>query len=203
MRTKIKKWRLVLILGVLLGVVIMPVIAENKPVNQKEYTFRKTTWGMSKEQVEKTETKEIAYEEEGILGYEGSILDFDCKIVYVFAEGKLVKTRYIITEKHSNRNEYIKDYYTLKTILSKKYGEPLELEEVWLKDLYKDDPEDWGLAISIGQLFYMAEWKTLETSIILSLDGDNYEIMLAIQYRSKELGELEEKEKERRALEDL
>jgi len=203
MRTKLKKWRLVLILGVLLGVIIMPAIAENEPVNQKEYTFRKTTWGMNREQVKKTEIKEVAYEDEKILGYEGKIVELDCNIVYIFAGGKLVRTKYVITEKHSNKNEHITDYGILKAALIKKYGKPLEFEEVWKNDLYKDYPQDWGTAISIGHLIYMTEWETLQTSIILSLDGDNHEIMLAIQYRSKELGELEEKEKERKALEEL
>ncbi len=196
MRKELRKWITVLTLGLLLGTITVSVVAE-------EYTFRKTTWGMNRQQVKNTETKEIGYEGEKILGYEGSILSLDCWIAYIFVEGKLVRANYVIDEEHSNENTYIKDYYTLKATLSKKYGKPLEFEEVWLNDLYKDDPEDWGLAISIGQLSYYAMWKTLETDIVLSLNGDNYEITLTIQYRSKELGELEEKEKERKALEDL
>ena len=188
MRRELRKWIIVLTLGLLLGIINISAIAE-------EYTFRKTTWGMSREQGKDTEAKEI--------GYEGSILGLDCWIAYIFAEEKLVRANYSIDGEHSNKNVYIEDYYTLKTALSKKYGEPLEFEEVWKNDLYEDDPEDWGLAISIGHLTYMAEWKTLQTSIILSLSGDNYEINFQIQYRSKELGELEDREKERKALEDL
>ncbi len=195
MKKKLRKWIIVLTLGLLLGMMTMPAIAE-------EYTFRKTIWGMNREQVKETEKeKEIAYEDERTLSYEDSILELDCSIVYIFVEGKLVRTKYAITERHSNGNKYIEDYSTLKVALNKKYGEPLELEKIiWEDDRFKKDRKDWGVAIGLGELVYVVEWETSETEIVLILDGDNFEIRLEIQYISKELKELEKKEKEKEAL---
>lgn len=72
----------------------------------------------------------------------------DCYVVYVFVRGKLVRTKYVIVEEHSNRNDYIRDYKSLKTQLSKKYGAPIEDETIWKNSLYKDDREEWGFAVS-------------------------------------------------------
>ncbi len=195
MKKELRKWIIVLTLGLLLGMATVPATAE-------EYTFRKTTWGMTKEQVKETE-KETPYEHERGLRYEDRILGFDCTLLYIFVEGKLVRTKYIITEEHSNDNQYIMDYDTLKAALIKKYGEPSESNQLWKNDLYKDDSQDWGLAISIGHLVDYARWETLQTDIVIGLYGDNYEVALEIQYSSKELKELEKKEEEKEALDVL
>lgn len=158
---------------------------------------------MNKEQIKNTEAGKILYDTEKMLIYKVSIAGLDCNIVYIFAEGKLVRTKYLITEKHSNENDYIADYKSLKKGLTKKYGQPIMDEHHWKRDLYKDDPQRWGFAISIGHLSYFAAWETLQTNILLALYGDNYDITLAIEYRSKKLRELEEREKEKRLLEEF
>lgn len=171
--------------------------------SRKGYTFRKTTWGMSKEAVETTEIGKILYDTEEMLVYEGSIAGLDCEIIYISTEGKLVRAKYLITEEHSNKNMYISDYDNLKEKLIRKYGQPISDTHYWSRDLYKDDPQYWGFAVSIGDLRYFAMWETPQTSITLALHGDNYDITLAIEYRSQELTELEEREKEKRLLEDF
>lgn len=169
----------------------------------KEYTFRKTTWGMSREEVKSRETGKVLYDTEKMLIYEGSIAGLDCDIVYIFAGGKLVRAKYHITEEHSNENRYISDYKSLKKSLTKKYGQPIMDEHHWKRDLYKDDPQRWGFAISIGDLSYYAAWDTLQTIILLALFGDNYDVTLGTEYKSKELKELEEREKEKKLLEEF
>ncbi len=57
--------------------------------------------------------------------------------------------------------------------------------------------------ISIGHMRDYAIWETMQTIIFLVLQGDIYEIELAIEYTSKELRELEEKEKVKEALDSL
>ncbi len=149
---------------------------------------------MNQEQVKEAEKElEIVSDYEIILSYEDRILELDCSIIYFFAGEKLVRTKYFFTEKHSNKNDYITDYDTLRTALSKKYGEPLYSNRRWVNDLYKDDPQDWGLAISLGHMEDYTKWETLQTGIFLILYGHNYEIFLEIGYTGKELAELEEK----------
>ncbi|KUK85838.1 MAG: hypothetical protein XE02_1444 [Mesotoga infera] len=59
----------------------------------------------------------------------------------------------------------------------------------WKDNLYRDDKNNWGLAISIGDLSYGLIWETPTTDIELILDGNNYEVNLRIRYFSKKLKE--------------
>lgn len=161
----------------------------------EEFDFRKTYWGMSKENVKATETGEIIRDND-ILAYEGIIGGLKAYIIYIFVDNKLVRSKYVFIEKHSNRNDYIHDYNNLKNILTKKYKQSNEDKVYWKNDLYEDDYENWGLAISIGHLTQFSNWKTDKTEIWLSLTGDNYSIDLAVEYSSIKLSELENAKRE-------
>jgi hypothetical protein len=91
----------------------------------------------------------------------------------------------------------------LKEFLVKKYGKPIKDSQLWKNDLYRDEYKDWGFAVSLGHLVYFADWETPNTHISLALYGENYEITLAIEYQSKKLKKLEEKEKEKKALDEF
>jgi len=109
-----------------------------KPQKEDLYDFRKTTWGMSKLQVKKAEKGKIPLEDENLQAYKGIVVSgLDCDIVYEFAQGKLVLAQYQFTETHSNRNDYISDYNSLKKVLMKKYGKPIKDQQVWKNDLYE------------------------------------------------------------------
>lgn len=157
------------------------------------YDFRRVYWGMSKEQVKSTETEEIAFEQQNILSYKSTIISLDCLIGYIFTDNKLTRTKYLITEEHTNENSFISDFNTLKSALIEKYGEPATDEHYWLNDLYKDDYSDWGFAVSLGHHSYFATWETSNTRIYLGLMGDNYSIELGIEYVSIEFEDLEKK----------
>ena len=169
-----------------------------------KYDFRKTNWGMSKEQVKATEDKKPGFETDTKLGYEVKIGRYKFACMYSFLENKLYESGYIFTGKHTNKNLYIDDYEELKETLTKKYGKPkMDIPGLWKNDLYKDDKSHWGIAISVGHLVYGASWETSTTKIELMLWGDNYKINLTLFYTSKELEEWVKRIKEKEALKDL
>ena len=53
--------------------------------------------------------------------------------------------------------------------------------------IYKEDNSNWGIAISVGNLFKISNWSTEKTDIEYSLSGDNYKITCTIVYNSIEL----------------
>ena len=172
--------------------------------NDVKYDFRKTNWGMSKEQVRATEDKEPDFKDDNGLGYDIKINGDDYYCSYSFLEDKLYNGGYASTEIHTNENLYIDDYEELKETLIKKYGKPKsDLGTFWKNDLYKDDKSQWGFAISIGDLVYGARWETPTTIITLMLRGDNYKILLILSYYSKELEEWVKQIKEEKAKEDF
>ena len=155
--------------------------------------FRKTYWGMTKDQVKKTENSEVIDEFERGIVYYGTAANLDCFIIYVFAYDTLVRAKYIIDVTHSNKNVYIIDFEDVKEILKKKYGNPDKERLNWLNHQYEDKKEDWGLAVSLGHLDYYAQWNTERTIIFTGLTGDNIEIEHSVQYASTKYKFLEER----------
>lgn len=109
---------------------------------EAKYDFRKTNWGMNKEQVKATEDKKPDFDEDTFVEYKVEISGNDFKCVYNFLQDKLYSSIYIFNGTHTNKNDYIYDYENLKEILIKKYGKPKADEIVWKNDLYKNDKQE-------------------------------------------------------------
>lgn len=171
--------------------------------NEKGNDFRKTSWGMSRLDVKKVEDQMLLKEKDDILMYTTTILNLNSKLVYIFANDKLTRTKYIIEESHSNKNEYMVDYQRVKEMISKKYGKPYSDETSWKNDLYKSDFQEWGTAISLGHLAFSAKWRTPKSHIFLILTGDNFKIKLVVEYSSKQYGKLEEEINEKNETENF
>jgi len=168
-----------------------------------KFNFRSVNWGMSKNEVKEKETAKLMGDIGDSLFYKTNVAGFSCVLGYSFANDKLVRGAYIIEEKHSNYNLYIQDYNKLKELLTKKYDTPIEDSHKWFNDLYKDDPEEYGMAVAVGHLRYAADWNINNTLIQLRLYGDNYKINLMVAYDSKELSEERVKAKEKNDISDL
>lgn len=165
--------------------------------------FRKAKWGMSKLQIKKIESAELVAEAEDVILYSSKLASLETDVGYSFVGGKLIVGSYRLTEKHTNKNDYIRDYETLKGLLTKKYGSPIVDKITWKNDLYKGDIQDYGMAISIGHLTYFCKWTTDRTEIIFVLYGDNYEVSNALKYSSIELKDFEQKAREDAVLDDF
>jgi hypothetical protein len=84
--------------------------------------FRLAVWGMTSAEVvrlEGAEPKTKTKTNDGLdsLIYIGKAGNLDCGYAYYFAEDKLVRGRYIFTAKHSNKNQYLEDYASVKESL--------------------------------------------------------------------------------------
>jgi hypothetical protein len=183
--------------------VILLVFLVQAPVaaqTEKPADFRRTSWGMTREQVKAVESSKLIKEDEHGLFYSSELSGFgEVLIGYIFAEGKLVRTSYISQVRHTNSNAFIEDFTKIKSILTEKYGRPESDDVVWLDNLYKDDPDNWGMAVSAGHLVYDTVWKTKTTKILEKLKGDNFDVTLIVKYTSLELAGLEEaKDKEKK-----
>lgn len=167
----------------------------SEPKEDIDYDFRKSRWGDSKSEVIASEGTEPDINQEGIIGYETNTAGLDMIAAYIFVSDQLVRAKYIITEKHANATDFISDYDKIKELLSKKYGAPDRDENLWKNDLYRDDYEDWGMAIKVGHLVYYAMWKSERTDIGLVLTGDNYRIDFTMEYSSNDLESLEDEKR--------
>jgi len=157
--------------------------------------FRKATWGMSPSQVKSSESSKLMNETSELLVYQTTLAGFEAFAGYIFADGKLTRTKYIMAVTHSNDNDYISDYNRLNGLLKKKYGEPVEDEIYWNTDSsFKNDKSFWGHAISQGYLILYSIYRTSNTEIKIMLSAEDFNIVNEIQYSSisAELKNLEE-----------
>src|ERR1035437_5720723 len=153
-----------------------------------QYDVRKVNWGMSKQQVEKSEKylKKLKNEDEESLTYKTTLLNKEVYLDYSFKENKLRSVFYYFERNHTNHNDYIDDYIDLKEALIKKYGEPSSDDIIWENNLHKDNLQEYGLAISVGLLEYLTQWTHINntTNIVLNLYGKDNKINLNILYAS-------------------
>ena len=128
-----KNVSILLIILCILAVSTLILFAE-----EAKYDFRKTNWGMSKEQVKATEDKKPDFEDNTMLSYEVTISEKDFECAYLFLEDKLYGSGYLFFGEHTNKNLYIDDYEELKEILTKEYGKPKIDKATWKNDLLKN-----------------------------------------------------------------
>lgn len=170
---------------------------------EESYDFKSTNWGMTKQQVKVSENSALIEERDKVIFYNVKVAGFDAVLGYEFVENKLCDAMYIFIEEHSNETQYINDFFTLKELLTDKYKEPIIDDIVWKNDLYRNDPQYYGLAVSIGHLSLLSKWETENTMIDLILWGDNFEINMGLRYASKELYPLKEQSEQSAKSNDL
>ena len=182
-----RKITAILLSGALVGSLSVIVNAEESTI-----TFRGYDWGTSKEEIMKNEitsdmVADVDYleEDDGLLINGQSVAGLDALVLYNFTDNGLDSGVYSITEKHTNKTDYYRDYEDLVKKYTDKYGTPVIDQAQWKDDLYKDDPDDWGMAVAVGDVTFVSKWEKADGSTTgIMLKGDNYEINLAIIYQS-------------------
>lgn len=144
--------------------------------------FRGLRWGVDMRDVLRSEPEAPISQSHDTLVFDGRLADIDVNIVYVFDALKLATGGYLSKEVHTNKNLYIDDYEQIKGLLIQKYGEPDQDRTTWHSDLYRDKPEDYGLAISIGAMVVSASWTVGETRIVTGLTGEGFKIKHSVLY---------------------
>jgi hypothetical protein len=119
-----------------------------------------------------------------VLQYNRRVMERDCRIEYIFSRDRLMKTRYVFLQEHRRNSQYIEDFNRLNLQFSEKYGEPSEENKLWHEPTWKDDPNRWGQAVSLGHLSYFTRWQMDQTEVVLRLAGSDNRVMLDLMYSS-------------------
>ena len=171
-------------------------------------------WGATQAKVIEMESKPpVSVREsdgEAILEYDSvTIADLDCRLIYFFANDKLVRAKYIIHPTHANLNDFIGDFRAVDPMLRDRYGKPANERTFWENDPFQDEgvsyleqdralpldilPSDKfaGIEVALGYLKLYSQWITPRTKVVHALTGADHRITHQIEYRSAELEELE------------
>lgn len=165
-------------------------------ISYSQKQIRNANWGWSRDSVKKSENLKLISGNKDRLLYFGSLANDKYSIAYKFTKNKLTEVTYAYMEKHINLNNYISAYDKIQDILTKKYGEPLKDETIWKDDLYKNNPNNFGLACSAGHVSFISTWENSDTHIMLLCTGENFDITVGILYSSLEYSNLEKQKSE-------
>lgn len=170
--------------------------------------FRETTWGMSIAEVKEIEgDAEIEEVFQGVptLGYqrefEAGNRQYSALVFYEFVNDALFGALYAFDNQHTDKYQYIRDFFRLKIVLDQKYGKT-EMNVDWRNTLYKDDKQQWGTAVAAGHLAFSSEWKTKTSTIFLALSGDNFKIQHSLRYDTRDKKLLKQARKQAKASQD-
>jgi hypothetical protein len=163
---------------------------------QKNPDLRKVKWAMTKAEVLATEPAQPSgvREDRGRLFLtfgDIKLVNLDARLVYIFVKDKLLRAKYIFEPEHTNKNDFLEDYFNVDDGLNDKYGKA-KMNADWKNELYLDDKSQWGFAISLGHLALKTRWENPRTKIGHYLDGENYQITHQIEYVSVGLEALED-----------
>jgi hypothetical protein len=153
--------------------------------------FRNARWGMDRAQVVATEGTPNQMRERGgevVLRYESARLaGLDCRVVYIFARDKLVRTKYIFKQEHEEKNDFLADFTMVDAFLIGTMERPTEQRVSWHNEAYKKEPQRYGVAVSLGQLLYSTQWKGTRTVVTHALTGENGGITHEVEFVSVDL----------------
>ena len=160
------------------------------PSPEKKFVYGNFYWGMSKDEAQAIEKGSFIRDAGLILLYETTIFDLDARLCYIFNNnGELYSVLYSLEEDYTDYNLYLDDYENIREVLIEKFGAPYKEAEEWTNDYYKDNPADYGLAISCGHLTKAATWDVEETDIAIMIEGVDSVITTAVMFRSKTVEE--------------
>jgi hypothetical protein len=176
--------------------------------------FRKSTWGMTRAQVEASESNppSVVRESNGETIVEYHAIPFaslPARVIYIFADNQLARAKFIFSREHHDQNEFIADYRTIEPVLTKMLGKPGSARAIWNDDSTQDEPKSYldqdratpasilpsdplvGLAVSLGHLRLYTEWSSTRTTILHALTGENHNIIHQVEYRGVAFAALE------------
>ena len=165
--------------------------------------FRGSSWGDTVGSVKMSDSAELVQEDSRQLVYIDRVSGLDFFVLYRFSGGELYSGSYASREKHTNKNLYISDYFELKALLTKKYGEPAVDDITWHNDLYQSNKGKHGYAVGLGHLSFIAKWDQNGTGITVALYGDNYSIHHMALYSDREASRQEADKGEAESLDML
>lgn len=170
--------------------------------------FRDYEWGTSYDEIVSKEvtssmTKNVDYflDDTMFILMGQNVAGYDCNTYYVFNDKyELDSGVYILTEEHTNAQQYYIDFKSLVHKLESIYGED-NLDDdkniSWKNpdSIYRNKPGKEGMAIITGDLSSLYEWTDESgNKINIIISGDNYDCQIGLSYYSKDFFSTEDNE---------
>ncbi len=157
--------------------------AQSNP--EEKFDFRRARWGMTKEEVKKTERKKPEHETEDSITYSGKYGKLLTAYSYKFIDGKLQRAGVLHTEKLANDSMYLENYENLKKDITEEYGPPALDEEKPLKPGLVIDPDKKAEAVCGGDLMLSSAWDIPGSLVVLMIRAEDKKCLVSLVYMSE------------------
>jgi hypothetical protein len=166
--------------------------------------FRHATWGMTQAQVLATESGKPREMRDGRLRYESvRFAGLHARVLYFFANDKLVRAKYVFDTDHSDPTAFIVDFNSVQPRLTEQYGKADSERAFWSNDTLQDEPRSYleqdrstpqdilpsdklvGLEVALGHLKLYGQWAGARTKIVHGLTGQNHRITHQVEFSSQ------------------
>jgi len=167
--------------------------------------FRKTTWGMTPAQVMASESAKrhnvriskpetiVQYDRVNFAGLSGRLL-------YMFADDKLVRAKFLFNAEHSDEDEFIGDFRMVEPFLLERYGKASSDRAIWENDETQQEPKSYldqdraaatgifpsdknvGLAVALGHLKLFTERASGHTKVVHAMTGSDHRVTHQVEF---------------------
>jgi len=165
--------------------------------SEEQYDFRKVKWGMSFEEVLKSENinPKSSIKDEYI-SYNDSIFFKDCNLNYYFFERKLSRIFISFGDLFPlEKNNYFEEYNEIKKLYEKRYGKVSKSQTIWYNKKFKNNPDRINEAISKNHVNIGDAWILEKTVISLGIVvNDSGKVSIVVLYKEKIEGTMSEKD---------
>lgn len=144
---------------------------------------RKLRWGMKTSRVKELETADFIGFAKDTMRFWENVDGFDNKISYIFENDTLVEAICLVSRKTIDPADYNREYINLRLYLENLYGAMLYEHNNFTNQMYKDKPNMWGFAISLGFLERRAIWQRGNTKTVVVSSGGGHAIDTQISMR--------------------
>jgi hypothetical protein len=161
--------------------------------------YKNATWGMAPDAVKKAFSDTKFFDEQGAIYFLTNLGEDKATIGFKFVQERLYWVGILFDVETTNKQRYLEKFNDYENLLKKKYGAPKQS----VRNVDDEYMPDEATALSMGKGVYYDLWETTESQILLSLNGDNFDLTLRITYESIMLGKEGAKIKEQKTLENL
>ncbi|MBX3077970.1 MAG: hypothetical protein KF692_01890 [Cryobacterium sp.] len=169
-------------------------VIERPPDASAENGFRGVPWGSSSTAAKAREGREPDEHQDGFYAWNGiALAGLTWSALYSLVDDRLARGTYLLAGEFQNKNRYLVEYQSVLDLLTQKYGEPTQKDDVWFAETYQDVPNEWGMAVAVGDYARYAKWIFDESEVMLTVRGEDFDINLTVAYSSRELAAEEDR----------
>lgn len=145
--------------------------------------FAGTHWGDSKGQVRKLcpAAKRVKGQPDQ-LACATDLAGVPASATFVFGDDGLQRVQVEFTAYHAHKSEYIDDYRTVATALLERHGDSRSEDAFWTDDLYRDFPDQWGMALAAGMLRLTRSWQVEHALVVHTIGGAHLDVVHVLEY---------------------